>query len=92
MESGKALSLNPGEKIILTKKNGRLIIEFSLHQDPILDNIVEMWKYDSKKGKSGKSVWLLLKDLSSFIGVYLSTGDFEMEIKETKGSGKRKKN
>jgi hypothetical protein len=85
-------TLNPGDKILLTKKKGRGVVEFSLHQDPVLDNIVEMWKYDSNKGKSGKSVWLLLKDLSSFIGVYLSSGDFEIEIKETKGAGKRKKN
>ena len=85
-------TLNPGDKIFLTKKTGRLVLEFSLHEDPILDNIVEMWKYDSKKGKHGKSVWLLSKDLSSFVSVYLSTGDFDLEIKETKGSGKRKKN
>jgi hypothetical protein len=92
MELESDFTLNPGDKILLTKKKGRGVIEFSLHQDPVLDNIVEMWKYDSSKGKSGKSVWLLLKDLSSFIGVYLSGGDFEIEIKETKGAGKRKKN
>jgi hypothetical protein len=75
--------LEHGSKIILRKKSGNKIVEFSRHSDKILDNIVELWDYDSKKKNKGKSVWLILKDLPSFLNSYINSGNYEIIDEET---------
>ena len=75
--------LGYGDKIILRKKSGNKVVEFSRHNDRILDNIVELWDYDSKKKNKGKSVWLILKDLPGFLNSYINSGNYEIVSEET---------
>ena len=87
----KDFCLEVGSSIIIRKVGGNKCMEFSRHNDPILDNIVEMWTYDVKKGKSGKSTWLILKDLPVFLNSYLAYGEYERIDSGTKPIKKSKK-
>lgn len=77
------LTLEKGISIILKKTKGNSVIEFKRHDDPVLDNIVEMWKYDSKKKNKGKSTWIILKDLPGFVDFYLNSCGYMMDSEET---------
>jgi hypothetical protein len=83
MEFDPNFILEYGNKIILRKKLGNKIVEFSRHTDKILDNIVELWNYDSKKKNKGKPVWLILKDLPGFLNSYINSGNYEIISEET---------
>ena len=50
-----------------------------------------MWTYDIKKGKSGKSTWLMLKDLHVFLNSYLAYGEYAIVDSGTKPIKKSKK-
>jgi hypothetical protein len=84
-------NLEYGSSIILKKKKGNKVIEFSRHNDKILDNIVEMWKYDGKKSNKGKSTWLILKDLPVFLETYMNTGEYEFMNSGTNHNKNNKK-
>lgn len=77
------IDLPMGSKIVLKKIKGDRILEFSRHPDPVLDNIVEFWSYQSKKSSKNKSSWILLKDLHLFLGSYLDSGHYEILEGET---------
>jgi hypothetical protein len=91
MSSEFSITLDFESSIILKKIGGSRIIEFKRHTDPVLDNIVEMWKYSEKKGGRGKSEWVLLKDLSVFLESYLNSGEYEMVNSETNRTKNNKK-
>jgi len=91
MEIRKDFCLEVGSSITIKKNSGNKCMEFSRHSDPILDNIVEMWTYDIKKGKSGKPTWLILKDLSVFLNSYLAYGEYTIVESGTKSVKKSKK-
>jgi len=83
MNPHKKYSLEYGESIILKKKKGNRVIEFSRHPDKTLDNFVLMWKYDSKKSAKGPALNLILKDLPDFIEAYLHNDEYELLCSET---------
>lgn len=91
MSSALNITLDYGSSIILKKVGGSRVIEFRRHPDPVLDNIVEMWKYCSKKKNKGKSEWVLLKDLEVFLDSYLNRGEYERADSETITSKSNKK-
>ena len=63
MEIDEDFVLPYGERLILSKPSGYSVVEYSRHPDKDLDNIVEVWKYDSRKGKKGDASWIITKDL-----------------------------
>lgn len=65
MEIDEDFVLPYGERLILSKPSGYSVVEYSRHPDKDLDNIVEVWKYDSRKGKKGDASWIITKDLYS---------------------------
>jgi hypothetical protein len=67
MEIDEDFVLPHGERLILSKSTGYSVVEYSRHPDKDLDNIVEVWKYDKRKGKKGESSWITLGDLYSNI-------------------------
>jgi hypothetical protein len=91
MSSEFDITLDYESAIVLKKIGGSRIIEFKRHPDPVLDNIVEMWKYSGKKGNKGKSEWIILKDLSVFLESYLNSGEYEMIKSETNRAKNNKK-
>lgn len=62
MKSERDFLLTRGISFFLTEKNKKTVLEFSLHPDPLLDNIVEIWEYSAKKVGPEKSQWLILDD------------------------------
>jgi len=49
-----------------------------------MDNMIDVWRYDSKKGGSkGKSSWILLKDLPLYSEMCIKEGFTEI-VWETK--------
>jgi hypothetical protein len=67
MEIDENFNLDYGQRIIFKKKTGYKVVEFCRHPDKeTLDNIVEIWSYDSRKPK-GQSTWIILKDLSDHL-------------------------
>jgi hypothetical protein len=63
MEIDEDFVLPYGERLILSKSSGYSVVEYSRHPDKDLDNIVEVWKYDKRKGKKGESSWITTSDL-----------------------------
>jgi hypothetical protein len=63
MEIGEDFVLPYGERLILSKPSGYSVVEYSRHSDKDLDNIVEVWRYDKRKGKKGEASWIITKDL-----------------------------
>ncbi len=63
MEIGEDFVLPYGERLILSKPSGYSVVEYSRHPDKDLDNIVEVWRYDKRKGKKGEASWIITKDL-----------------------------
>jgi hypothetical protein len=67
MEIDEDFVLPYGERLTLSKISGYSVIEYSRHPDKDLDNIIEVWKYDKRKGKKGESSWITTGDLHSNI-------------------------
>jgi len=67
MEIDEDFVLPYGERLILVKSSGYSVVEYSRHPDKDLDNIIEVWKYDGRKDKKGKSSWITTSDLYSNI-------------------------
>lgn len=67
MEITDDFYLDYGQKLLLRKPSGHFVVEFSRHPDKDLDNIIEVWSYDSRKNSKGKSSWIIQKDLVGII-------------------------
>jgi hypothetical protein len=65
MEIDEDFVLPYGERLTLSRISGYSVIEYSRHPDKDLDNIIEVWKYDKRKGKKGESSWITTGDLCS---------------------------
>jgi hypothetical protein len=81
-----------GKKVILSTPNGRSSVEVKFHMDPILDNIVII---NSTKNKKYENVWIISKDLESWISKLLKEGYTEIKIEndvEASKKNKKKKN
>jgi hypothetical protein len=92
MELKEDFHLEYGQTAVLKKVKGTKVVEFSRHPDKeILDNIVLMKSYDSRKKTSVETSWIILKDLFSFMDMHLRDGEYELEIEGTKEPKKSKK-
>ena len=76
-------SIEHGQILKLLKPGGNLIYEFRRSDDPIMTNMVDVWRYDSKKKSRGKSSWLTNKDFANYIHLLNGEG-FTSIIWETK--------
>lgn len=72
--------LEYNQVILIKKIKGYSIIEIRRHSDPIMDNIIEVWYYDSRKKLRGESSWITLNDLISHIAYYKTLGFTELTI------------
>jgi hypothetical protein len=76
--------LEYGQILKLRKPGGKIVVEFRRCGDPVMDNMIDVWRYDSKKGGSkGKSSWILLKDLPLYSEMCIKEGFTEV-VWETK--------
>jgi hypothetical protein len=92
MGNTEDFQLDYGKVAVLKKVKGTRVVEFSRHPDKeILDNIVEVKTYDSRKNSKAETSWIILKDLHSFMNMYLRDGEYELAIEETKETKKSKK-
>jgi hypothetical protein len=76
-------SIDHGQILKISKPNGNLIYEFRRSDDPIMTNMIDVWRYDSKKKSKGKSSWLTTKDFYTYINI-LSNEGFTFITWETK--------
>jgi len=76
-------NLDYGQILKLKKPGGKIVVEFRRCEDPIMDNMIDVWRYDAKKGSKGKSSWIIDKDLSLYAGMCIKEGYTEI-IWETK--------
>jgi hypothetical protein len=77
-------NLDYGQILKLKKPGGKIVVEFRRCEDPIMDNMIDVWRYDSKKGGSkGKSSWIVDKDLSLYTRMCIKEGYTEI-VWETK--------
>jgi hypothetical protein len=81
--------LSYGDVLKLTKTKGFTVLEFARAKDTDLDNIIELWRYDSRKSDKGKSSWLTEKDFQSYLKSYLDS--FPVVNLETKSKINSKK-
>jgi hypothetical protein len=72
MEINEDFFLDYGQRLILKKPSGYSIIEYIRHPDRDLDNIIEVWHYDSRKKSKGDSVWIIEKDLFNNVNSHKS--------------------
>jgi hypothetical protein len=70
MEINEDFFLDYGQRLILKKPNGYSVLEYARHPDKDLDNIIEVWQYDSRKKDKGNSSWITEKDLADNISSY----------------------
>jgi hypothetical protein len=76
-------NLEYGQILKLKKPGGKIVVEFRRCSDPVMDNMIDVWRYDSKKGSKGKSSWILCKDLPLYTGMCIKEGYTEI-VWETK--------
>lgn len=62
-----------GDVLKLSKTKGFTVLEFARAQDKDLDNIIELWRYDSRKSDKGQSSWLTEKDFQDHLKSYLDS-------------------
>jgi len=67
-------SIDYGQILKMTKEKGTLTYEFQRCTDKIMDNMVDVWRYDSKKKSKGKSTWVTVKDFPKYVDLLLSDG------------------
>jgi hypothetical protein len=72
--------LESNQVIFIKKIKGYTIVEIRRHSSPIMDNIIEVWYYDSRKKIKGESAWITDNDLMSHISYYRTLGFTEMSI------------
>jgi hypothetical protein len=71
----KNYTLDYGQKIIVSKKGSKTIFEIRRCSDKVMDNMMDVFRYDKGKAENkGKSSWILLKDLNNYIGNLLYSG------------------
>lgn len=88
MDLDENFELNYGQILKLTKDRGYTILEFSRAEDRDLNNIIEFWRYDSRKTK-GESSWITEDDFKSQLKSYLSKFPIvNLETKPIKNSKK----
>lgn len=75
-------ALEQNQVLKLSKDGGYTILEFSRPDDQDLDDIIEFWKYDSRKSNRGESTWLTEKDFKNHVKSYLIS--FPITTLETK--------
>ena len=68
------------QKIFIRKPKGYSIIEIRRHPDLVMDNILEIWYYDSRKKSRGDSSWVIENDLKNHISYYRTLGYTEISI------------
>ena len=73
------------QKLFIRKISGYTIIEIKRHPDPVMDNIIEVWSYDSRKKIKGDSSWITDKDLLNHINYYKTLGFTEVSIETNNG-------
>lgn len=88
MKLDENFNLSHGDVLKLAKTKGYTVLEFSRAEDEEMDNIIEFWRYDSRKSK-GESSWLTEKDFKSHLPSYLES--FPVVNLETKSKKKSKK-
>jgi hypothetical protein len=76
-------NLDYGQILKLKKPGGKVVIELSRCEDPIMDNMIDVWRYDPKKKSKGKSSWIIDKDVSHYVGMCIKEGYTEI-VWETK--------
>jgi len=91
MELALNFYLDYKQVIFIKKIKGYSIVEIRRHPDPIMDNIIEVWYYDSRKKLRGESSWITSNDLISHIAYYKTLGFTELII-ETNTSNRSKIN
>jgi hypothetical protein len=92
MELNDSFQLDSGDVLLMANAKGFTVIELKRHTSPILDNIVEVWKYDNRKKTDkfkGESSWIIFKDLPSHLRYYKSLGFNQISL-ETKDQKKSK--
>ena len=89
MELDENFELSHGDVLKLGKTKGFAILEFSRAKDKDLDNIIEVWRYDSRKSDKGESSWITEKDFKEYLPSYLES--FPVVNLETKSNKKSKK-
>ena len=68
------------QKMFIKKIKGYSMVEIKRHPDPVMDNIIEIWSYDSRKKTKGDSSWVTDKDLLNHISYYRTLGFTEISI------------
>jgi hypothetical protein len=76
-------SLDYGQILKMSKPKGNVIYEFRRCEDPIMDNMLDVWRYDSNKKSKGKSSWVITKDLGKYFDLLIGEGYTEIKL-ETK--------
>lgn len=76
----KTYSLEYGQKIIASKKGTKIIFEFVRCSDKVMDNMMDVYRYERGKSKKGTSSWILLKDLNNYLKNLSSIGYDEIEF------------
>jgi hypothetical protein len=71
MEIDENFDLKHDQVLRLKKERGYTVLEFSRPKDKELNNIIEFWRYDSRKPK-GESSWLTENDFKDHLDNYLS--------------------
>lgn len=81
------MKLESGQKIILSKKEGKSKIQISRHEDPILDNIMVVNSLSG--GKAFTNTWITEQDLPDWIEYLKNTGYTETKILDDVESPKK---
>lgn len=89
MKLDENFELSHGDVLKLSKTKGYTILEFARAEDKDLDNIIELWRYDSRKSNKGNSSWLTEKDFKEHLPSYLES--FPVVNLETKSKKNSKK-
>jgi hypothetical protein len=72
--------LEYGHVLKLGKEKGNLIYEFRRCSDPVMDNMMDVFNYDSRyPSKKGISSWILLKDFEKMVSSCMSSGYTEVK-------------
>jgi len=69
----KIFNFSMGDVLKLSKTKEFTVLEFARAQDKDLDNIIELWRYDSRKSDKGQSSWLTEKDFQDHLKSYLDS-------------------
>ena len=80
MDLSSDFLLKRNQKILIKKIKGYIIVEMKRHPDPVMDNIIEIWSYNTRKKIKGDSSWVIDKDLLNHIAYYKNLGFTEISI------------